>query len=116
MRTTQNRALVLHNFQGIWYEACTIRDLVSVSTDVYERPEWLLRYVQELGEYLLNLLDRVLDAGIKVILLDESWVGVGLRQSIRRIYSPVRHPPRPTGAFAGSHRRLSQLRTRSLGP
>ncbi len=82
VRATERRALVLHNFQGIWYEACTLRDLVSVSTDVYERPEWLKRYIHEIGEYLLKLLARVLDSGVKVILLDESWVGVGLSAQV----------------------------------
>lgn len=82
VRTAGDRALVLHNFQGIWYEACTIRDLVSVSTDVYERPEWLKRYIDEIGEYLLKLMARILESGVKVILLDESWVGVGLSPQV----------------------------------
>lgn len=82
VRRVGNRAVVLHNFPGVWYEACSVRDLVSVSTDIYERPEWLKRYIAELGEYLLKLLDRVLDSGVQVILLDESWVGVGLSGSV----------------------------------
>lgn len=82
VRTAGDRALILHNFQGIWYEACTIRDLVSVSTDVYERPEWLKRYIHEIGEYLLKLMARILESGVKVILLDESWVGVGLSPQV----------------------------------
>ncbi|TMC57548.1 MAG: hypothetical protein E6J26_06195 [Chloroflexi bacterium] len=78
VRSVGERALVLHNFPGVWYEACSVRDLVSVATDVYERPEWLKQYIDVLGEYLLRLLARVLESGVKVILLDESWVGVGL--------------------------------------
>jgi Uroporphyrinogen decarboxylase (URO-D) len=78
VRTVGERALVMHNFPGVWYEACSVRDLVSVSTDIYERPEWLKRYMAVLGEYLLRLQARIMQSGIKVILLDESWVGVGL--------------------------------------
>ncbi len=78
MRKVGERALVLHNFPGVWYEACSVRDLVSVATDIYERPEWLKRYIDVLGDYLLRLMARVLETGMKVILLDESWVGVGL--------------------------------------
>ncbi len=78
IRIVGERALVLHNFPGIWYEACSVRDLVSVATDIYERPEWLKRYIDVLGDYLLRLMARVLETGVKVILLDESWVGVGL--------------------------------------
>lgn len=81
-----NSAVVIHNFPGVWYEACSVRDLVSVSTDVYERPEWLKRYMAELGEYLLKLFDRVLDSGVEVVLLDESWVGVGLSSSVFEEY------------------------------
>jgi uroporphyrinogen-III decarboxylase len=78
VRTVGERALVMHNFPGIWYEACSVRDLVSVSTDIYERPEWLKRYMTVLGEYLLRMQARIMESGIKVLLLDESWVGVGL--------------------------------------
>ena len=78
VRTVGERALVLHNFPGVWYEACSVRDLVSVSTDIYERPEWLKRYMAVLGEYLLRMQARIMESGIKVMLLDESWVGVGL--------------------------------------
>jgi len=78
VRTVGERALVMHNFPGVWYEACSVRDLVSVSTDIYERPEWLKRYMTVLGEYLLRMQARILQSGIKVLLLDESWVGVGL--------------------------------------
>ncbi len=78
IRKAGTRALVLHNFPGVWYEACSVRDLVSVATDVYERPEWLKQYIDVLGDYLLRLLARVLETGVQVILLDESWVGVGL--------------------------------------
>jgi uroporphyrinogen decarboxylase len=51
---------------------------VSTATDVYERPVWLKQYLQVLTDYLQRLLARVLETGIKVILLDESWVGMGL--------------------------------------
>jgi uroporphyrinogen decarboxylase len=76
------RGLVLHNFPGVWYEACTLRGLVTVSMDIYDRPEWLHRYMAELTDYLLKLLNRVLESGIKVLLLDESWVGVGLSKKV----------------------------------
>ena len=46
VRTVGDRAVVLHNFPGVWYEACSVRDLVSVTTDIYERPEWLKRYMR----------------------------------------------------------------------
>lgn len=82
VRRVGDRAVVLHNFPGVWYEACSVRDLVSVSTDIYDRPEWLKRYISELGEYLLRVLARVLESGVKVILLDESWVGVGLSGAV----------------------------------
>ncbi len=81
-----DKAVLIHNFPGVWYEACSVRDLVSVSTDVYERPEWLKRYMANLGDYLVRLLDRVLDSGVQVILLDESWVGVGLSSSVFEEY------------------------------
>ena len=84
VRKVGPRGLVLHNFPGVWYEACTLRGLVTVSMDIYDRPEWLHRYLSDLTEYLLKLLARVLDCGIKVLLLDESWVGVGLSEKVYR--------------------------------
>lgn len=86
VRKVGDRAVVLHNFPGVWYEACSVRDLVSVSTDIYERPAWLEQYVSTLGEYLLKILARVLESGIQVILLDESWVGVGLSGAVFEKY------------------------------
>ena len=82
VRKVGTRGLVLHNFPGVWYEACTLRGLVTVSMDIYDRPEWLHRYLSELTDYLLKLLARVLESGIKVLLLDESWVGVGLSKKV----------------------------------
>ncbi len=84
VRKVGQRGLVLHNFPGVWYEACTLRGLVTVSMDIYDRPEWLHRYMSELTDYLLKLLNRVLESGIKVLLLDESWVGVGLSEKVYR--------------------------------
>lgn len=78
VRAVGDRGLVLHNFPGIWYEACTLRGLVAVATDVYERPEWLRQYLDVLADYLIRLLNRVLESGVPVILLDESWIGAGL--------------------------------------
>jgi uroporphyrinogen decarboxylase len=86
VRKVGDRGLVLHNFPGVWYEACTLRGLVTVSTDIYDRPEWLQRYLAELTDYLLRLLKRVLTSGIKVLLLDESWVGVGLSAKVYNKY------------------------------
>ncbi len=82
VRKVGSRGLVLHNFPGAWYEACTLRGLVTVNMDIYDRPEWLHRYLTELTDYLLRLLARVLESGIKVLLLDESWVGVGLSKKV----------------------------------
>ena len=76
------RGLVIHNFPGAWYEACTLRGLVTVSMDIYDRPEWLHRYLAQITAYLLKLLARLLECGLKVILLDESWVGVGLSKDV----------------------------------
>lgn len=84
VRKVGQRGLVLHNFPGVWYEACTLRGLVTVSMDIYDRPEWLHRYMSLLTDYLLKLLNRVLESGIKVLLLDESWVGVGLSKKVYR--------------------------------
>lgn len=72
------RGTVLHNFQGPWYDACSLRSLVTVSMDIYDRPAWLHRYMAAIADYLAQLLTRVLESGIEVILFDQSWVGVGL--------------------------------------
>jgi hypothetical protein len=82
VRKVGERGLVLHNFPGVWYEACGLRGLVTVSLDIYDRPDWLLRFLAELTDYLLRLLARVLESGVKVLLLDESWIGAGLSAKV----------------------------------
>ena len=76
------RGTVLHNFQGAWYDACSMRGLVTVSTDIYDRPEWLHRYMATICDYLERLLAKVLESGLEVILFDQSWVGVGLSPKV----------------------------------
>src|SRR5690606_41786012 len=59
VRRVGDHAVVLHNFPGVWYEACSVRDLVSVSTDVYERPERSEEHTSEL-QSRENLVCRLL--------------------------------------------------------
>jgi uroporphyrinogen-III decarboxylase len=86
VRKVGNRGTVLHNFQGPWCEACTLRGLVAVSMDIYDRPDWLHRYMQTISDYLEQLLARVLESGLEVILFDESWVGAGFSPKVFNEY------------------------------
>jgi uroporphyrinogen-III decarboxylase len=78
IRQVGDRGLVLHVVPGAWYEACTLRYLVTVTGDLFERPAWLHRYLEAITSYLERLLARVLETGVQAIQIDESWVGVGL--------------------------------------
>lgn len=82
VRKVGKRGTVLHNFQGAWYDACTLRSLVAVSMDIYDRPDWLHRYMKTISDYLEQLLDKVLESGLEVIVFDQSWVGVGLSPKV----------------------------------
>ena len=76
-RLAGDRAFITHNFIGIWGEAANMRGLVTLSTDIFDRP----KFVHKISEFLMNRSIRrvrhLAKSGIHSILYDQSWVGVG---------------------------------------
>src|SRR5687767_1087095 len=84
-----DRAFFTLNFQGIWGEAANLRGLVTVSTDLYDRPN----FVKKLSEFILERACRrireIAKTGIHSILYDQSWIGVGVSpQTYREFMLP----------------------------
>jgi uroporphyrinogen-III decarboxylase len=78
VKTVGDRGVVLHVFPGVWYDACSLRGVTELCLDIYDRPAWLKQFMETICDYLIRLLKRVLETGLKVVQIDESWVGVGL--------------------------------------
>ena len=77
-----NRAFFTHNFIGVWGEAVNWRGLATLSTDLYDRPEWVKRLMEILMERAIRRVRHLGKTGIHSIVYDETWVGMGLSPQI----------------------------------
>jgi uroporphyrinogen decarboxylase len=89
VKAVGERGVVLHVFPGVWYDACSLRGVTQLCLDLYDRPAWVKRFMETECAYLSGLLQRVCTAGLKVVQIDESWIGVGLsRQTYEEFVLP----------------------------
>jgi uroporphyrinogen-III decarboxylase len=79
-----NRGFFTHNFIGVWGEAANMRGLVTLCTDLYERPDFVKRISEFLTERAVRRVKHLAQTGIHSILYDQSWVGVGFSPKIYR--------------------------------
>ncbi len=79
-----DRAFFTHNFIGVWGEAANMRGLVTLCTDLYERPAFVHRLSEFLSERAIRRVKHLAPTRVHSILYDQSWIGVGLSPSVYR--------------------------------
>jgi uroporphyrinogen-III decarboxylase len=79
-----NRGFFTHNFIGVWGEAANMRGLVTLCTDIYERPDLVKRISEFLTERAVRRVKHLAQTGVHSILYDQSWVGVGFSPAVYR--------------------------------
>jgi hypothetical protein len=68
----------LHHPPGPWDMAVQVRGLVDLSTDIYDRPQFVHDLMRFCTDWLKCLYNRLGETGIHSISMNETWVGVGL--------------------------------------
>jgi hypothetical protein len=68
----------LHHVVGPWDMAAEIRGLVELSTDIYDRPEFVHDLMRFCTDWLKGFYRRLGETGIHSISMNETWVGVGI--------------------------------------
>jgi hypothetical protein len=68
----------LHAALGPWELASEVRGLVALSTDIYDRPEFVHELMRFCTDWLKGFYRRLGETGIDSIAMDETWVGVGI--------------------------------------
>jgi uroporphyrinogen-III decarboxylase len=84
VQATGNRAFFTHNFIGVWGEAANMRGLVTLCTDLFDRPDFVKRLSEFLMERSIRRVRHLAQTGVHSILYDQSWVGVGLSPQVYR--------------------------------
>ncbi len=82
VKAVGNRGFVTHNFIGVWGEAANMRGLVTLCTDIYERPEFVKRISEFLMERAIRRVKHLAQSGVHSLLYDQSWVGVGFSPQV----------------------------------
>ena len=73
-----DRAFFTHAVTGIWHEAAKLRNIVTLSLDLYDRPEWVKSLLALLAEYKVKEVQALARAGIHSILYNETSLGLGI--------------------------------------
>ncbi len=84
VRAVGDRAFFTHNFIGVWGEAANMRGLVTLCTDLYERPGFVKRLSEFLTERSIRRVRHLAKTGIHSVLYDQSWAGVGFSPQMYR--------------------------------
>jgi len=84
VKAVGDRGFVTHNFIGVWGEAANMRGLVTLCTDLYERPEFVKRISEFLMKRSIRRVKHLAQTGIHSLLYDQSWVGVGFSPQVYR--------------------------------
>lgn len=82
VKAVGDRGFFTHNFIGVWGEAANMRGLVTLCTDLYERPAFVKRISEFLMERSIRRVRHLAQTGIHSILYDQSWVGVGFSPAV----------------------------------
>lgn len=84
VNTVGGRGFFTHNFIGVWGEAANMCGLVTLCTDIYERPEFVKRISEFLMERSIRRVKHLAHTGVHSLLYDQSWVGVGFSPQVYR--------------------------------
>lgn len=72
------RAVFHHVTPGVWDEACQLRGINHLATDLYDRPDWVKALMRAITDRQIRLMRRLAQSGIQTINYNETWVGFGI--------------------------------------
>jgi len=78
-----DRCWPMASFAGAWTMASFFRGPDTIMFDLYDRPDWVKRFLAILTEYQIELIREIAKAGVDVTLrMDGSFVGFGLSRGM----------------------------------
>lgn len=78
VRRVGTRAVFHHVTPGVWDEACQLRGINNLATDLYDRPTWVHALLRVITNRQIRLIKRLAQSGIQTINYNETWVGFGI--------------------------------------
>ena len=100
VRIVGTRAVFHHVTPGVWDEACQLRGVNHLSTDLFDRPAWVHRLLRFITDRQVRLMARLGKVGVQTINYNETWVGFGMSPKTYREFVQ----PYDTEVIAASHR------------
>jgi uroporphyrinogen decarboxylase len=94
------RAIFHHVTPGVWDEACQLRGVNHLATDLFDRPAWVHRLLRFNTDRQARLMARLGQAGVQTINYNETWVGFGMSPKTYREFVL----PYDAEVVAASHR------------
>lgn len=77
-----DRGLGFVSINGIWQQACYLRDMEQMAMDVYIRPEWSREYLGCVADYLAAQAEALCRSEAEAFFINESYVGMGLSPKV----------------------------------
>lgn len=71
---------------GVWHQACDLRGSTQLMYDVFDRPGWVRRLFGMLREYIVALVQQMAQSQLRILMINESYAGLGLSPSIFRSF------------------------------
>jgi uroporphyrinogen decarboxylase len=82
-RAMGERCWAMASITGVWGLASFLRGPVRIMYDCYDRPEWVKRFLGVLGDYQVELVKAIGQAGADITLrIDGSFIGFGLSRAM----------------------------------
>jgi len=73
-----DRGLCYIGVNGLWQQACYLRDMAEMAMDPLIRPEWAERYLEIVGVYLAEQAEALCRSKAEAFFINESYLGMGM--------------------------------------
>ena len=73
-----DRGLGYIGVNGLWQQACYLRDMAEMAMDPLIRPEWAERYLGIVGGYLAEQAEALCRSKAEAFFINESYLGMGM--------------------------------------
>ena len=77
-----DRGLTTVSTNGIWQQACYLRDMGQMAMDPYIRPEWARACLGRIADYLAAQVEALCQSPADALFINESYVGMGLSPKV----------------------------------
>lgn len=77
-----DRGLAMVSVNGIWQQACYLREMEEMAMDPYIRPEWTRQYLSRVNQFIAAQAEVLCQSKAECFFINESYVGMGLSPKV----------------------------------